>query len=592
MASIGSASLQIIPSFDGMQGYLERGTSGPLTSAGTAGGLRFGDAAGRSAGSRFGSLFSSAARASLVGALGAGALAFKIGKDSVESASSLAESINAVNVAYGKQGKYVQGLANSAAKLNGVSNREYNEFAVRFSAFSQTIAGSKGFESVRVLDEIGDRATDFASVFNTDVNEALTLFQSGLAGETEPLRRYGIDLSAAAVEAYALSEGIVKNKDDLNEAAKVQARYQLLMEQTSKVQGDFANTSDSLANRQRILSARWEDARAKLGAGLLPILEDVTGFLIDEGVPAFEKFAEWFSTDGVERLKEFGGFVKAEVVPVMKDLAGFAGDAAEMVGKVVKVVNDLPDPAKVAALGGVLGGGAFLKLRGGGGLTGSVGSALGLAKPIPVIVTNWPPGLPGATGGKTPIPPAVIPPGAKPPIGTLPKLAPFIPVGLDSNPGSNSAMYDLFGVGLKSDDEMKYLPLPRNAAIAEWAFTLVGQASQQLQSVWNQYDLLPKKLVTELETNGVPESIREAKALVNQYDLTPKEKRTLFELLGYEQTVARARNINRELDYAARDRRTQITVEMNRQGYQTSGGLQEGTYGQSNFDRAVGRMGE
>ena len=39
-------------------------------------------------------------------------------------------------------------------------------------------------------------------------SDALALFQSGLAGETEPLRKFGIDLSAAAVEAHAIATGI------------------------------------------------------------------------------------------------------------------------------------------------------------------------------------------------------------------------------------------------------------------------------------------------------------------------------------------------------------------------------------------------
>ena len=64
---------------------------------------------------------------------------------------------------------------------------------------------------------------------NLDVNQAAELFQSGLAGETEPLRKFGIDLSAAAVEASAYANGIAKAGKPLTEQQKVQARYALLM---------------------------------------------------------------------------------------------------------------------------------------------------------------------------------------------------------------------------------------------------------------------------------------------------------------------------------------------------------------------------
>jgi hypothetical protein len=120
------------------------------------------------------------------------------------------------------------------------------------------------------------------------------LFQSGLAGETEPLRRFGLDLSAATVEAYAYANGIGTVGTELTEAQKVQARYGLLMEQTNKTQGDFANTSDQLANSQRILQARMENARAELGTALLPAMTKFVELALDKGVPLFEKLIDLF----------------------------------------------------------------------------------------------------------------------------------------------------------------------------------------------------------------------------------------------------------------------------------------------------------
>ena len=86
---------------------------------------------------------------------------------------------------------------------------------------------------------------------------------------------------------------------------------------------------------------------------------------------------------------------------------------------------------------------------------------------------------------------------------------------------------------------------------------------------------IPTQLKTRIAMEGVPESMAQARALVKQYDLTPREKRTTFELLGYDVVLDRAERINKALDYAARDRRAKITIEMDREGYQTRGGLQE-----------------
>jgi len=64
------------------------------------------------------------------------------------------------------------------------------------------------------------------------------------------------------------------------------------MEQTAGVTGDFANTSDGLANQQRILAATIEDTRAEIGEKFMPIMQDMQVFILDTVIPAFMKFYE------------------------------------------------------------------------------------------------------------------------------------------------------------------------------------------------------------------------------------------------------------------------------------------------------------
>ena len=210
--------------------------------------------------------------AKTVGAAFATREVINFAKSAVSAASDLGESINAVNVTFGEASAGILALGENAATAVGLSAREFNAFAVQFSGFTQQIAGSER-SVVEVTDELTTRIADFASVMNKDIPEAAQVFQSALAGETEPIRRFGIDMSAAAVQAYALREGMVASASEMTEAIKVQARYGLLMESTNKVAGDFNNTSDSLANQQRILAAQMDDLRATVGAALVPALE-------------------------------------------------------------------------------------------------------------------------------------------------------------------------------------------------------------------------------------------------------------------------------------------------------------------------------
>jgi|GEM_PF-2401633 len=188
--------------------------------------------------------------------------------EGIQLASDLRESVNAANVAFGDEiGEQLRLLSQDAPQRLGLTRRAFLQFSTQFSAFAKVIRRDS---PEQFIDQLTERGADFASVFNTDVDEALRLFQSGLAGETEPLRKYGIDLSAATVQAYAWANGIAANGEALTENEKVQARWGALLEQTSAVQGDNANTAGELAGQQRRLAAALEESQTKLGEFLIP----------------------------------------------------------------------------------------------------------------------------------------------------------------------------------------------------------------------------------------------------------------------------------------------------------------------------------
>ena len=209
-----------------------------------------------------------------IGAIGVGLA------KTVQTASSYAESVNAVNVAFGKSAQGIIDFGKTAATTLGVSQVDFNNAAVRFSAFAERIVGAGG-DASKFIAEISTRASDFASVFNIDVSEALQVFQSGLAGEAEPLKRFGINLLDSEVKAYAMANGIGAVGKELTQTEKVQARYGLLMQATSKTQGDFANTSDGLANQLRILKAEVSNTQIEIGNQLLPVMAELLPIVRD-----------------------------------------------------------------------------------------------------------------------------------------------------------------------------------------------------------------------------------------------------------------------------------------------------------------------
>lgn len=94
-------------------------------------------------------------------------------------------------------------------------------------------------------------------------------------GETEPLKQLGINMSVANLEAFALSQGIEKTYNSMTQAEQATLRYNYLMSVTKDAQGDFAKTSDSFANQQRILELNFETLSATLGEMILPTLNSL-----------------------------------------------------------------------------------------------------------------------------------------------------------------------------------------------------------------------------------------------------------------------------------------------------------------------------
>jgi hypothetical protein len=191
--------------------------------------------------------------------------------DSVRQASDLNESLNAVNVTFGSSAKEITDWGKSNAASFGLSQSAFNAMATPLGAMLKN-AGLSMQNTTKWTIDLTKRAADMASVFNTSVPEALEAIQAGLRGESDPLERFGVGLSAAKVEAEALIETGKRSASTLTDQEKATARLNIIMKQTSQAQGDFQNTSDGAANAARIASAQFDNAKASLGNSLLPVL--------------------------------------------------------------------------------------------------------------------------------------------------------------------------------------------------------------------------------------------------------------------------------------------------------------------------------
>lgn len=215
-----------------------------------------------------GTQLTGAVTAPIVGAFGA----------AVWAASDLNETLNKTNVVFGDASGSVVAWSEDSATAFGLSQNEALGYASTLGNIF-TSMGMAGDEASKLSTDIVALGADLGSFNNVPTAEALEAIRAGLLGEYEPLRRFGIVLNEAAVEAKAMEMGLVDANGEISEQNKVLARQALIAEGSVNAQGDFAETSGSLANQMKILRARLTDAAAAIGQVLLPYVTRLVGFL-------------------------------------------------------------------------------------------------------------------------------------------------------------------------------------------------------------------------------------------------------------------------------------------------------------------------
>ena len=218
----------------------------------------------------------------------AGAFAIKIGKEAINAASDFNEELSKSQVILGDGADAVAKFASTAAVKLGQSRTEALRAAGNFAIFGKS-AGLSGKELADFSTDFVTLASDLASFNNTSPEDAVQALGAALRGESEPIRRYGVLLNEATLKNRALALGIIEStKEALTPQQKVLAAQAEIFAQTSDAQGDFARTSDGLANSQRILAASVEDLKISLGENLLPIALRVATFFKEQFVPTLK----------------------------------------------------------------------------------------------------------------------------------------------------------------------------------------------------------------------------------------------------------------------------------------------------------------
>ncbi len=209
----------------------------------------------------------------------------KIGKaigrtvmDGFNESINFTENRNLFYVTMGKYASAAEEYAETVSDVLGTNVSEWLRFQGVINDMTKSfgMAESQAYSMSKTLTQL---VYDYSSFYNMSVQEAYEKINSGIAGEIEPMRRLGKDISIAKLESVALAHGITRSVDSMTQAEKAQLRFIAIMEQSTDVMGDMARTIDDPANALRVLDSRWTAFTRSLGNLFIPIVKNTLPYL-------------------------------------------------------------------------------------------------------------------------------------------------------------------------------------------------------------------------------------------------------------------------------------------------------------------------
>lgn len=259
------------------------------------------------------------------------------GMAAVKAASNLEESLNKSNTVFGQSAGVIRQWAEGAATDFGLSQRAALDAAGTFgNLFVQLGFGAD--EAANVSQQMTELAADFASFHNADIESVIVAQTAAFRGEYDALQRFLPLINAATVEQKAMEMTGKANAKALTAQEKAAAVTALMFEGAGDAAGDFDRTSGGLANQQRTLTARIEDAQAALGKKLQPVMLEVVSWLNTSGIPGFLKFAVVVG-EGITDAAAFA-------IGGLADLASGVAQVLEKVDQFIPKMEGVPEHLK------------------------------------------------------------------------------------------------------------------------------------------------------------------------------------------------------------------------------------------------------
>ena len=196
----------------------------------------------------------------------------KVFADATKEAIDYYETLNLFQVAM--KGSIEQGneFINTISEWYGLDPKNLMQYTGTFYEMAYAVeAPDKAAQ--QLATSLTALSVDLASLFNVDVEKVTNNLTSGIRGMSRAVVKYGLDLRATTVEAYANSLGITQQYESMNEASREILRYLVAVKQARDATGDFGRTIEQPANQLRVFKEQMSQVGRAIGAFIIQPLQ-------------------------------------------------------------------------------------------------------------------------------------------------------------------------------------------------------------------------------------------------------------------------------------------------------------------------------
>jgi len=251
-------------------------------------------------------------------------------KSMVTQASELEQSLGATKAVFGEFSDQITANSKKAAAAFGLSANDYLQSTNLIGAQLKNL-GLSTEDYTKRADKLVGLGADLAATFGGTTYDAVQALSAVFRGEYNQVEKYGISIRKSDINARVAQTSHGKLTGVMLKQAEALAAIDILYEQTTASQGQFARESGTMAGALQIMKASFATISTTIGEAFIPAIVAFSDWMTTN-IPQIQALADAISTKLQAAFANTGDAAQtfgAKVVTAITDLTSFLNGTAE-----------------------------------------------------------------------------------------------------------------------------------------------------------------------------------------------------------------------------------------------------------------------